>query len=157
MELEKEINQREFPSPRLKALINILFTSSWFNSLQNQVFKTYGISWQQYNILRILKGRKGQPASLKMLTSRMIDRNSNTSRLVDKLEKKGYVARTPNEIDRRKVDIYLTDLGLKVARQAAKDTEALMDQSINYLTTEEEAQLNNLLDKLRGPHCSRDL
>jgi hypothetical protein len=85
MELEKEINQQKFPSQRLKVLINILFTSSWFNSQQNQIFRGYDISWQQYNILRILKGRKGQPASLKMLTSRMIDRNSNTSRLVDKL------------------------------------------------------------------------
>jgi DNA-binding MarR family transcriptional regulator len=60
-------------------------------------------------------------------------------------------------MDRRKVDIYLTDLGHEVANNAAKDTETLMDQNINYLSKEEETQLNTLLDKLRGPHCSRDI
>lgn len=156
MRIEEEIKQREFSSERLKALVNILFTASWFYSQQNQIFKDFDISWQQFNILRILRGRKGKPASLKMLSQRMIDRNSNTSRLVDKLEKKGYVSRLSNDIDRRKVDIFITEDGLEIANLASLETEALIQKKINNLTEQEECQLNHLLDKLRGPECSRE-
>ena len=156
MEIEEEIKQKEFSSERVKALVNILFTASWFYSKQNQIFKDFDISWQQFNILRILRGRKGKPASLKMLSQRMIDRNSNTSRLVDKLESKGYVARHSNEADRRKVDIFITKEGLEIANLASIETESLVQGNIDNLTEKEEIQLNLLLDKLRGPECSRE-
>lgn len=156
MRIEEEIKQKEFSSERLKALVNILFTASWFYSQQNQIFKDFDISWQQFNILRILRGRKGKPASLKMLSQRMIDRNSNTSRLVDKLEKKGYVSRLSNDMDRRKVDIFITEDGLEIANLASLETEALIQKKINNLTEQEECQLNHLLDKLRGPEYSRE-
>ncbi len=156
MRLEKEIHQKEFSSERLKALVNIMFTASWFYGKQNQIFKKYDISWQQFNILRILRGRKGKPASLKMLSQRMIDRNSNTSRLIDKLEQKGYVERQHNEKDRRKIDIYITDNGLDIACHASAETESLVDNKINHLDPKEERILNTLLDKLRGSKCSRD-
>ncbi|HKK62536.1 MAG TPA: MarR family transcriptional regulator [Bacteroidales bacterium] len=150
MKIEEEIKQKQFSSQRLKALVNVLFTASWFYSLQNTIFKKYDISWQQFNILRILKGQKGKPCSLKMLSERMIDRNSNTSRLVDKLERKGYVARHSNEIDRRKVDIVITPSGLDLAHLATVETDELVINEINSLTEEEEMKLNELLDKLRG-------
>jgi DNA-binding MarR family transcriptional regulator len=155
MKIEKGIKQKQFSSQRLKALVNILFTASWFYSKQNKIFKTYDISWQQFNILRILKGQKGKPAALKMLSERMIDRNSNTSRLVDKLEKKGYVARRANEMDRRKVDILITQSGLDLADMATAETDELIHREINNLSEKEEIELNTLLDKLRGPECSR--
>jgi len=156
MKIEEEIKQRQFSSERLKALVNILFTASWFYSQQNQIFKNYDISWQQFNILRILRGQKKKPTSLKMLSERMIDRNSNTSRLVDKLENKGYVVRSSNEIDGRKIDLFLTKSGLKIADMASIETEALIEKNIDHLTVEEEIHLNTLLDKLRGPECSRE-
>jgi DNA-binding MarR family transcriptional regulator len=150
MKIEEEIKQKQFSSERLKALVNILFTASWFYSMQNQVFKKYDISWQQFNILRILRGQQGKPSSLKMLSERMIDRNSNTSRLVDKLEKKGYVARKPNDIDRRKVDIMITAEGMDIAHEATVETDELVVNEINSLDEEEEKKLNELLDKLRS-------
>ena len=93
MTIEEEIKQKKFKSETVKATINILFTSSHINVQQTQILKPYDISWQQFNILRILRGRNGEPTPLKMLSARMVDRSSNTSRLVEKLKNKGLLER----------------------------------------------------------------
>ena len=90
MNLEQEINQSVFKDNFHKAHVNLLFTAAWLNHKVNRLLKPYDISGQQFNILRILKGMGCKPSSLKLITSRMLDKTSNTSRLVDKLIDKNY-------------------------------------------------------------------
>ncbi len=150
MRIEDEIKQQKFESETAKSAINILFTASWIGMYQLQVLKPYGISWQQFNILRILRGRKGEPASLKVISERMIDRSSNTSRLVEKLRTKKLIERRINEEDRRKVDIYLTEKGLNLVNTASERVSEHMKEDLGHLSQEESGKLNELLDKFRG-------
>lgn len=147
--IEEEIHQvKPFPNLRTKALVNIIFTASWVEAQQAQLLKPFGISIQQYNILRILKGMRPKPATVKLLIERMIDKNSNASRLVDKLLKKGLVERHACKEDRRRVDVFITDAGVQLIDEVAM----LMENYAPYhhLTEEEADQLSNLLDKMRG-------
>jgi DNA-binding MarR family transcriptional regulator len=88
MKIEKAINQKAFKNPHQKAHINVLYTASWLSQQNAKVLKPFQISWQQFNILRILRGMAPQPATVKLLTERMIDKTSNASRLVEKLKRK---------------------------------------------------------------------
>ena len=103
MRIEEAIHQKTFKTPQQRAQINIIYTAGWLNQFNGQALKPFGISIQQFNILRILRGRKGQPATVKLLTSRMLDKMSNASRLVDKLVAKGLVDRCQSEVDQRKL------------------------------------------------------
>lgn len=150
MTIENAIKQPEFSSAHHRSSINILYTSSWLSQQVNQVLKPYGISMQQFNILRILRGRKGKPATIKLLTQRMLDRMSNASRLVDKLDKKGLVQRAICEEDRRRVDILITDNGLEVLREASAALDNELVNIFSPLAAAESDQLSDLLDKLRG-------
>lgn len=150
MTIEEEIKQKKFKSETVKATINILFTSSHINVQQTQILKPFDISWQQFNILRILRGRKGEPTPLKMLSARMVDRSSNTSRLVEKLKNKGLLERLTNDHDRRKVDIFITEKGLRLVEEATHEMDEALENNICHLSEEELIQLNNLLDRFRG-------
>jgi DNA-binding MarR family transcriptional regulator len=146
--IEEAIKQKKFENEFHKLTINVMYSASWFQSRHLQIFKPYGISGQQYNILRILKGQYPNPAPLKLLTERMIDKMSNTSRLVEKLLKKGLVERTICEGNRRQVDIRITQVGIDLLKEVTKKMD--MDSSRLITLTEKEAkQLNLLLDKLR--------
>jgi DNA-binding MarR family transcriptional regulator len=150
MSIEKEINQQKpFRNNYLKAYVNVMYTASWINKRQSDAIKKYDISIQQYNILRILNGMSGEPATVKMLTERMIDKMSNASRLVDKLLAKHYVQRIENALDRRRVDIYLTEEGSKVMELASLELDAILNNSNQELSIDEAALLSDLLDKLR--------
>lgn len=149
MRIEEEIQQtKAFPNPQTKALVNLAFTSSWIEGEQAKFLKPFGISIQQYNILRILKGMRPNPATVKLLIERMIDKNSNASRLVDKLLKKGLVERNACLDDRRRVDVTITETGLVMIDDVAR----AMEQSsvLLYLDDQEANQLSDLLDKMRG-------
>lgn len=143
-DLSKDINSK-FANNRVKALLNIIYTANWITSHQNEFFKTFGISPQQYNILRILKGA-GEPLNVQVIKDRMLERSPNATRLMDKLCAKNYIERCPSEHDRRVVKIAIT-----------KDGKALLDAIPNNLNNhllkninEEEAEtLSNLLDKMR--------
>ena len=150
MSIEKEINQlKPFRNNYLKAYVNIMYTASWISKRQSDAIKKYDITIQQYNILRILKGLSGEPATVKLLTERMIDKMSNASRLVDKLLSKNYVQRIENSLDRRRVDIYLTEEGDKVLELASVELDALLQEKKLELSLEEAGILSELLDKLR--------
>ncbi|MFZ5553262.1 MAG: MarR family winged helix-turn-helix transcriptional regulator [Bacteroidota bacterium] len=149
MKLEDEVRSRKFSSEAQKAHVNILFTSAWLNNQVMYLFKPYGLSTQQYNILRILKGQYPNAAPLKLLTERMIDKMSNTSRLVEKLSQKKLVDRKTCKESRRQVDITLTEKGFKLVEELNEKVDKY-HKSINVLTNEEAKQLNDLLDKLRG-------
>ncbi|WCL80156.1 MarR family transcriptional regulator [Saprospira sp. CCB-QB6] len=151
MKIEEEINQqRPFRDMYQKVGVNILFTASWLSKLQTDVLKPYGLSVQQFNILRILRGMRGKPATVKLLTERMIDKTSNASRLVEKLQRKGLVERKSCKQDRRRVDIYIKEEGLKVLAEASANLEAQMAERMSHLEPDEAGQLSDLLDQLRG-------
>ncbi len=150
MRIEDAIKQKSFENEFLKLNINLLFTSSWlFNHLKH-FLDPFKISWQQFNILRILKGSQPKPLSLKVISDRMIDKTSNTSRLIDKLLKKGMVDRIPCPEDRRKVDIRLTEKGFDIVVASSKIVESKMQMLYTNISVEEAGIVNDLLDKLRN-------
>ena len=149
MEIEKEIVQAKFKSPLQKGIVNIIYTSNWIHSRQAKVLKPFGITIQQYNILRILRGQHPNPASITLLTDRMLDKMSNASRLVETLLAKGYVERTVCPSDRRQVNVLITPVGLAILPQL----ENVLDQvegNVHNLSDDELEMLSSLLDRLRG-------
>ena len=148
--IEQEIQQTTFRSPAHRTQVNIIYTAAWINQQTTQALRPYGLSIQQFNILRILRGRNGKPATIKLLTERMLDKMSNASRLVDKLKEKGYVMRQECESDRRRVDIVITESGLDVVGKASAAVEEGMLQSFKNLDNEEFDRLSTMLDRLRG-------
>lgn len=147
--IEDAIKQKEFKDPYNKLVVNILYTNSYLVTSQNGLFKPYGISPEQYNVLRILKGQEGEPITVSSIQDRMINKMSNASRLVEKLKTKGLIKRTECSKDRRQVDIVITDNGLELLKNLKAQVELDNKTSIN-LNTDEIEQLNSLLDKLRG-------
>jgi len=150
MKIEDAIQQKQFVSEFQKAHINVLFTASFLNQKTLKALKPFQISPQQFNILRILRGRHPQPASVKLLTEKMIDKTSNASRLVEKLRAKGLVAREASDDDRRKVDVQITKAGLELLEQASVAIERMIQNYGTSISSEEAGVLNGLLDKLRG-------
>ncbi len=149
MGIAEDIKQKVFKNEFQKLAINLIFTSNWLNTLNVKRFKPYGITPQQYNILRILRGQYPNPATVNLLQERMLDRMSNASRLVEKLRQKGLVERRICERDRRACDVLITPKGLEVLA-AIDRTEAEWEGHLKTLTAAEARELNRLLDKLRG-------
>ena len=148
MRLEEELKQKKFSSEFIKAVLNIEFTGNWLDSQSNQILKPYGISSQQYNVLRILKGQKGNAISVNNIMSRMINKMSNASRLVEKLRKKDLIERVTCEADRRQVDVRITQNGLNLLVEMDKAMNKF-DQMKSKLTEKEAKTLNELLEKIR--------
>ena len=107
MKIEEEIKQPTFKSEHQKAHINLLYTSGWVQQAQASLFKPFGVTLPQYNVLRILRGQHPKPATISLLIDRMLDKTSNASRIVDKLEAKALVTRKQCPADRRTVDVLL--------------------------------------------------
>ncbi len=143
-DISKDINSK-FANNRIKALLNVLYTANWISSYQNEFFKSYGISPQQYNILRILKGA-GEPINVQVVKDRMIERSPNATRLMDKLCSKNYIERLACDHDRRVVKITITKEG-NALLDAIPDN--LNKELLKNLSEEEAEQLSNLLDKMR--------
>jgi len=132
-----------------KTVINIMYTSRIMEEAIAAVLKPYDLSIQQYNVLRILRGQKGNPANLSTLQERMVDRSSNTTRLVDKLIKKEWVSRNVCAQNRRKVEIFITDKGLAILQVLDPITENNNKNIVSGLSTDQLEELNALLDLLR--------
>lgn len=149
VKIEEAIQQREFKDPYNKLMVNLLYTHSFVVSAQSQLFKPYGISPEQYNVLRILKGQNGTPTTVSSIQDRMLNRMSNASRLVEKLKLKGLLRREECPTDRRQVDILITEKGLELLSELQVQVDEFNKRSVN-LDLEEVYQLSELLDKLRG-------
>jgi DNA-binding MarR family transcriptional regulator len=149
MSIENDIKQTKFISEYHKLAVNVLFSASWISDKNLQVMKPFKLTPQQFNILRILRGQKGSPLSVNSLIERMIDKSSNVSRLVDKLEDKGYVERKTCPSDRRQVHVIITESGLEFIGKLDEPMSKL-DAHIKALSLEEAATLNHLLDKMRN-------
>jgi DNA-binding MarR family transcriptional regulator len=147
MKIEKAI-QSSFKSESEKMVVNIIYTSNWINYQHSHIFKSMDLSMQQYNVLRILKGQLPNAATVNLLIERMLDKSSNASRIVEKLRSKGLVERKACPKDRRRVDIKITDEGLKILAEATAEMQKYTWAEDN-LTTKEAQELNRLLNKLR--------
>ena len=134
-----------FKSNKLKALINLKYTSNWLNSKENEFFKPYGISPQQYNILRILRGANDK-MKVQTVKERMIERAPNATRLMDKLCDKNLTERERCDDDRRVVYVRITEDGLALLKQIDENKNLSF---LENLTEEEALTLSNLLDKIR--------
>ncbi|MGI4867639.1 MAG: MarR family winged helix-turn-helix transcriptional regulator [Janthinobacterium lividum] len=151
MRLEDEIKQPTFQSEAQKAYLNVVYTAGWMGQRQTAAFKPYNLTGPQFNVLRILRGQHPLPATVALLIDRMLDKTSNASRIVDKLEEKKLVTRTVCPANRRAVDIRITEAGLRLLRQI--DDEGQTDPArtgLHNLTAAEQRQLNILLDKIRA-------
>ena len=149
MEISKEIKQTKFKNEYQKMLINILFTSGWLSSKHTCNLKPYGISTQQFNILRILRGQHPKPATVNLLIDRMLDKNSNASRLVEKLRIKKLVERAVCPEDRRAVNVIITQKGLNLLEELDKKDSAIFKELKN-VSEKEATTINTILEKLRG-------
>jgi DNA-binding MarR family transcriptional regulator len=149
MKLEEEIAQKKFRNEHHKVAVNIIYTFSWLTSFHQEFLKPHGITEQQYNILRILRGQHPNPATIKLIRERMLDKMSDASRLVEKLRVKGLAERTVSKKDRRQVDVRITQKGLDLLSKIDQE-DGKMDEFMSHVTVEEAKTLNDLLDKLRG-------
>ena len=144
-DISKDIKST-FKSQRLKAFINLKYTANWLSSKENEYFKTYGISPQQYNILRILRGANNQ-MKVQVVKERMIERAPNATRLMDKLCEKDLISRRRCDEDRRVVYVQITKDGLQLLADIDNAEEKL--DLVKNLTAKEAETLSNLLDKIR--------
>lgn len=138
--------QSTFPSNQVKALINIKYTANWLSSREIEFFKPFGLSPQQFNVLRILRGA-GEPTKVQIVKDRMIERAPNATRMMDKLCEKELIARHRCDHDRRVVFVEITEKGLSLLKEI-DNLEGEID-FLNKLTEEEAGVLSDLLDKLR--------
>src|SRR5215831_7371441 len=148
MSISKDINQRKFRNEHQKAMINLIFTYNWMMENTRNILDKYDLTTQQFNILRILRGA-GQPLSTLQIRQRMLDRMSDTSRIVDRLVKKGLVKKGICKMDRRLVDVTITDKGKKLLEKIDQYSDQ-MDAIMNNLTEDDARTLNELLDKIRN-------
>ena len=149
MSLEQDIKQEKFESEFHKVAVNVLFTSSWLYNTNAVRLKPHGITPEQYNVLRILRGSHPKLIMLAEVTCRMIDKSSNATRLVEKLRQKGLVKREPCVNNRRQVDISITAKGLDVLSRIDKESESWV-ATLKNISKSEAQELNRILDKLRG-------
>jgi len=148
-ELEKIIKTNAPLPLRKKAVLNIAYSSIWMKDEVIAVLKPYDISVEQFNVLRILRGKNGNPTNLQDIQERMINKMSNTTRLVDKLILKGLVERFVCKKNRRKVEIFITEQGLKLLNEVSPVIEQTENRITSGLSTQELETLNTLLTKLR--------
>ncbi|MDG1396338.1 MAG: MarR family transcriptional regulator [Flavobacteriales bacterium] len=149
MSLKDDIQAKGFHSEQEKSFVNLIYTAALFEANFNKFIKPFGVSSQQYNVLRILRGQFPNSISSGDLHSRMIHKMSNASRLVEKLVEKGYVIRVVNANDKRNILVSITDLGLRLVIDLDKEVAAFQKTSIN-LPSSKLKDLNLILDELRS-------
>lgn len=149
MKIELEIKQDKFNTSHQKALLNILFTSNWIVTKQRELFEPHGITSQQYNILRILRGQHPNRISGADIKNRMLDKNSDISRLLDRLIGKNLVAKSPCPDDKRASDVSITEEGLTLLK-GLDDSISNAGSEILNLSQSEADQLSEMLDKCRS-------
>jgi DNA-binding MarR family transcriptional regulator len=149
MSIDKEINQKHFVNEFQKSTINLIYTYNWINEKMKHILDRFEITSQQFNILRILRGA-GEPLSTLQIRQRMLDKMSDTSRIVDRMVIKELVKKVVRKSDKRLVDVTITEKGENLL--ASMDQfQHEMDSILKNLSEEEAKMLNKLLDKIRNP------
>ncbi|MFD2513167.1 MarR family winged helix-turn-helix transcriptional regulator [Pontibacter locisalis] len=149
MRIEDEIHQQEFKDDYRRLLANLLFTNNWVNQQLLPFFKELGLTLQQHNVLSILRGQHPKPVCFGDIQNRMVDRNSNVTRLIDKLIEKGYATRDICSSNRRMIEVRITEKGMQKLKQVDEKSPELFARFHN-LSKEEAVLVSDLLDKLRG-------
>lgn len=150
MKIEDEIRSSVSLKLATKVVLNVLHTQNIINEKFNIVLKPYDLSGEQYNVLRILRGQKGNPANMNMIQERMVAKTSNTTRLVDKLLLKELVTRNVCPENRRKIEVTITHKGLQVLTELDPKVIEHENYFCSNLNAEELEQLNTLLEKYRN-------
>lgn len=148
MKIEDEIQQQKFKNEYQKLTLNIIYTANWLSTYIDAVFKNREITIQQYNVLRILRGQYPNPSSIKLIRERLLDRNSDTSRMVDKLVAKEFVIRSQCQKDKRGTDVIISEKGLQIL-SSLDFVDDVMVEKLKSFPEEKASQLNKLLDELR--------
>jgi len=148
VKLEEAIKSNKFKTEVHKAGLNVLYTAWWLKTMMSKELKEYGLTHEQYNVLRILKGKHPDQVCVREIACRMIEKNSNVPRIVDRLELKKLVKRNTSPLDKRETVITLTQAGINILELSTSRINLLFD---NTIALEEAAavQLNSLLEKLR--------
>lgn len=149
MSLEKDIHQKKFTTEKQKVFVNLLYTYHHLVSKISTVFKSFDITRQQYNVLRILRGQHPKAASINLIKERMLDKMSDASRIVERLRRKGFIERSQCETDRRAVEVVISAKGLNTLSEIDALVEEFEQKEIS-LSTSDAQMINSLLDKLRG-------
>jgi len=148
--LQEEIQQRKWQNDQQLALVNVLFTYHWLKDRMSEALKPYKITMQQYNVLRILRGSHPKGMAAARIRERLLDKTSDVSRLLDRLEKLNFVERQNSPEDKRVTEIFLTLRGLEILGQI-RSVDKLHKEYLPKVLSDEDAQLlSALLDKMRG-------
>ena len=146
--LEEDVKVDQFRNSRHRLLVNLMYTHNWMTAHMQAVFKSFGVTNQQYNILRILRGSRPEPCTIQLLKERMLDKQPDVSRLVDRLQTKGLVGRRVNKQDRRKMDVEISAEGMELLAKMEPAVDG-MENLFQQLDAAEVEQINELLDKIR--------
>lgn len=149
MTIEEVIKSNVTLTDAKKIILNVMYTQNVIGDKFNEVLKPHELSGEQYNVLRILRGQKGTPANMCVIQERMIAKNSNTTRLIDKLLLKDLVTRDVCPENRRKIEVQITQKGLDLLKKLDEKVVQHEELFANNLTKEELITLNNLLEKYR--------
>ncbi|MGE0589526.1 MAG: MarR family winged helix-turn-helix transcriptional regulator [Cyclobacteriaceae bacterium] len=149
MNIKEEIKQNQFRNSFQEISINIIYTAGWLANQHKEFFNRFGITPQQYNILSILRGQYPGKISGAEIKSRMMDKNSDVSRLLDRLITKNLVEKSQCPNDKRAADIAINSAGLDLLKSIDTYTKEL-DDIVSRLSAQEAEQLSQLLDKVRG-------
>lgn len=147
MGLEKEVNYHHFRSEYEKILVNVYYTNSWLFDNYQQVLKKYNLTAQQYNVLKILFASYPKPIMISNIKERMLDKNSDITRIVERLLGKNLIARRRDQSNRRKVIVKLNIIGYHLMEKMNKEVQ-VFEKLVSHLTPKEAIELNKLLDKI---------
>lgn len=149
MKLEEAIKTNRFTDERHKATVNILYTAYWLKNLFSTVLKEHGITLEQHNVLRILKGSHPQELCVKDIASRIVEKSSNVPRIIDRLVLKKLVKRSQSKEDKRETLVALTDKGIETIDAARKAIEKVTQEQVP-IDEDGSRVLNELLEKIRA-------
>lgn len=148
VKLEEAIKSSKFKNSVQKAGLNVLYTAWWLKTMSSKGLKNFDLTHEQYNVLRILKGKHPEKMCVKDIASRMIEKSSNVPRIIDRLESKNLIERAQGEIDGRQTVMSLTKPGVTVLENATEALNQIWDNSIS-ISENDANDLNVLLEKLR--------
>lgn len=149
MRLEEALQTTRFRDAKHKASLNILYTAWWLKSIMSRELKLLGITLEQYNVMRILKGKYPQKMCVKDIAGRMIEKGTNVPRIIDRLVDKSLVMRGTDTNDKRHTVMQLTPAGIELLDQCTKKMNRI-DEKMILLTEKDAGQINNILEKMRG-------
>lgn len=149
MKIEQAIQSTKFKSGVHKAILNILYTAWWLKTVTSKELKEFGLTHEQYNVLRILKGKYPEQMCVRDIACRMIEKSSNVPRIIDRLELKKMVKRSTSALDKRETVITLTESGIKLLEECSEVVTGIMENAI-CVNEEEAMNLNCLLEKVRS-------